>query len=109
MKLDINGMQWLILEVEESDEHLILDGKELYGSCNYDEQKIYLLKTMSIGRKKRTLIHELVHAFAYEYLLKFKENYDNEEVCEFLSKYGERILEIARKYIDVKYLYTKGC
>ena len=109
MRLEINGINYEIIEVENDSDNLKIEDKLCWGTCRYDIQKIYLAKDMTLGKKKQTLSHELTHAFLYEYLLGYKEKYSNEEVCEFLSKYGERIINLANKYIDFKYKYTKGC
>ena len=109
MNIDINGQSWSIIEVDEKDDRLKVDDKECWGTCKYDCQHIYLCKQAMLGKKKQTLIHELSHAFVYEYLLKIQESYDNEDLCEFVAKYGERIVLSANKYFEVKYKYTKGC
>ena len=108
MLVEINGIEWQIIEVEEGNEHLKIGDDECYGTCRYDRQNIYLLKSMRLSMKKQTLIHELTHAFLYEILLKRQKSYDNEEICIFVSKYGERIINLANKYMEIK-KYTKGC
>lgn len=109
MNLEINGNEWKIVEVNEKDEKLKINDKECWGTCMYEEQTIYICQEMRLSKKKQTLMHELSHAFLYEYLLKFQENFDNEELCEFVAKYSQRIGNLANKYIDYKYKYTKGC
>ena len=102
MNVKINDLNWQILKVSSDDVNL-LDGKnKCYGICYYTEQIIYIDKSLEINKLYRTLKHELTHAFIYCYLLKMNCKFDEEELCEFVAIYAEKIINIATDFINTE-------
>lgn len=98
-KVYINNLEWNIIEVEKDNEKLKDDDNKLsYGTCRYYENAIYLDKNLCEAHKKKVLAHELTHAYIFSHLLKYSDNYTEEEVCEFLACYGKQIWNEVEEY-----------
>lgn len=100
MKIKINRIPWTInITANGFDEHLYIHNKGYAtGSCSYQTSEIWILKQNSLIKTTQTLRHELTHAFLSSYLLKTKETYDEEELCEFVAIYSNEINKITEKY-----------
>lgn len=99
MKVKIKDLEYEI--IEESDGEKVFkdkDGMMRLGLTQYQEQKIYLLAEMSVNRKKRVLIHELTHAFIEAYGMGMIEEFNDEQVCEFVATHSREINAICDKY-----------
>lgn len=98
-KLYINNLEWKIVEVEKDNEKLKTDDDTMcYGTCRYYENTIYLDKNLCEAHKKKVLAHELTHAYIFSQLLKYSENYTEEEVCELVGLYGKQIWNQVDEY-----------
>ena len=97
MKVKINNTRYKIVEVDK----IILDGAKkesvFFGSCNYQDETIELLSTLSPQKKKDTLVHELTHAFVFENG-HTEDTYSLEKLCDLFGAYAENIMAIVRKY-----------
>lgn len=101
MFFEINGIRWCISEVESNSSLLISeDGKRCKGTTHYLTHFIYLDKDLPLTDKSSTLMHELTHAALYSTQIELKENYTEENLCEFVAMYGSMIYNIAYKYIN---------
>ncbi len=99
----INNLEWTVIEIERGNEKLKLEnGEDCFGTCRYYENAIYLDKDLCNFHKMRVLAHELTHAYIFCYLLKQVDNYDEEELCEFVSCYGKQIWDIVDDYFFKK-------
>ena len=101
MKVKIKDYIYEIIEVDDTDTDFYKDGDlMLYGQTTYLTQTIKIYKNLPIERKRETLIHELTHAFHDAYLTSFhlKDKFDEEDVCCFMSSYGEDIIKIVKDY-----------
>lgn len=92
MKTKINNLIWEIITVPCTNPALIVNGANCLGTTWINEQKIYLSEELTKITAKSVVIHELTHAFLYSTQIKEDESYTEEEMCEFLSKWGEQIL-----------------
>jgi len=63
--ISINGSLWEIFFVRG-----ILGADDIAGQCDGDEQQILIDSGLSKSEKAKTLIHEILHAFEYEYNIK---------------------------------------
>ena len=93
--ISINNYFWDIKYISRDEMIKIMnDDKEHYtqGATIYSEQTIYIDR--DIANIKRTLIHELTHAWmdAYGHNQHNKE-FNNEDVCEIISSIYEFIKE----------------
>ncbi len=101
MKLKINNTEWEIGEKSNVDINIMFEsdkkGTFTHGITQYSDNKIYINEES--GNKKRTLIHELVHCFMYEYgHNQDNKKYNNEDVCEICACSYDFIQNIITKY-----------
>lgn len=68
------------------------------GTFHAYENKIRLLKNCS--DHKAVLIHELTHAYLWYYGFGGGVNLEEELICNFFERYGERIIKDANKIIE---------
>ena len=85
--MKINNLEWKIKYNENLNENL-------FGQTNYENLTIYLRPQCCKDNVKRTLLHEIVHAYCYSYGLHFIESYDRENLCEFIAHNFENISKI---------------
>lgn len=98
--LKINNLEWCIKLVPTRNRNLVVENNECFGSCNYTELTIYLDDSLQYSRIKQTLSHELTHAYLHSYMIEMKENYNEENICEFVSLYSQHILDDCRKFME---------
>lgn len=96
MKVDVNGILYTIIETNNNVAQMN-DGW-LYGKCCYFEKIIYLNQNSDICQKKKTLAHELAHAFIHETQAKQDIVYSDEDVATFIGLYNEKIQAAVYKY-----------
>lgn len=100
----INDLEWTIKKCSEDSEYLEDDNGRAYGMCYPDTLTIYIQKS---GLDKhlyyRFLKHELTHAYKFSYL-RSKETWNEEDVCEWMECFAERIIDDA--IWAVKQLYN---
>lgn len=98
MEFEINNSKWIIEEVEKDKITCENDGKIVFGTSDYIEQKISLLKEQANIIK--TLKHELTHVWLHEY--GHNQNNDKtwsyEDICEIVSSSNDFINEIVDKF-----------
>lgn len=102
MNFVINGMKWNIIEKPTRSPELLCDGRECYGTCWRSRQEIYLDESIPEDRKLKTLQHELAHAFMDAYVPMPKDEYTEEDMCEFVGLYAKEISDIALEYMQSK-------
>lgn len=98
MKVLINGIRYDIKEVEPLDSNLLIGERRCAGATHFHHQMIYLSNTAKQDSKYTTLCHELAHAFLQETQIEAKEDYTEENLCEFVGIYAKKICDIADKY-----------
>ena len=96
--MKIAGIDWRVEELAPFDPSLSVDGSRCYGACDYSQRKIFLDRTLPEKVKRKALTPELVHAVIFEYLLGGKDSYSEENVCDLLATYGERVLRSVEAY-----------
>ena len=90
----INWKMWDIRFVESNSQMLRAgDGKLHYGCCHYHNRMIAIDQEIDKQMLYSVLTHELTHAFLYETQITEKDSYTEEELCWFVAKYGEEILD----------------
>ena len=96
---EINGDKWEIKIVPNSKmEELekVEEGDFLQGLTRYRENVVYINE--EAPNKKKTLIHELMHVYTYEYGLDpFRRKYDIEALCEICSASYDVIGDILKE------------
>ena len=105
MKFKMNGSDWEIKEIT-NDEMDSMGSSDLintfeHGLTRYSENVIYINK--KTPNKKKTLYHELVHCYTYEYGINpFNKKYSIEDVCEICACSHDIIHKIVEDYFKEK-------
>ncbi len=95
MKTKVNNVKYQIIEVDK----VILnedDDKLYFGSCSYEQERIEILDTLSLPKKKSTLAHELTHAYLFENG-RTQDTFTLEDVCDLFGAYAENIVDTLKK------------
>lgn len=82
--------KWKICRTDER-EKLLVDGKLCKGSIHYRAREIYISDDIFNDDLGKVIRHELSHAVLYETQLNLNTTYSEEDLCEFMAKYGEFI------------------
>ena len=69
-----------------------------YGLTFHDSCLIYLDKDLPLGRKKKTLIHELTHCYITTYITHLDNEYNEEMICDIVANSNSFINDIMKKY-----------
>ncbi len=98
----MNNDEWIIKEISNSEMNMICssDLKEtfVHGITQYNESTIYINEDSP--NKERTLYHELMHCYMYEYgINQWDKNFSNEDICELSASSYKIIFQIIKKYI----------
>lgn len=102
MKVVIKDYNYEIIECGNDDARFYKDGEIiLFGEVDYIRQEIRLYKHLTYRRKREALIHELTHAFLDAYMggSHIKGEYNEEDLCCFMSAYSEDIIKITDRYM----------
>lgn len=106
VKLRINGLVWKFYCVQRNDEKLKVKDTECLGVTYYKDLQIFLDCSLSEELFRQTVIHELIHAFAFSFGVHLIANEKTEEsVCDFMGAHLDEIYMTANKIMSV---YDKG-
>lgn len=106
MKFKINEDEWEIKEISNAEMNILessdLKDTFIHGTTQYSENIIYINK--ETPNKRKTLIHELIHCYMYEYgHNQFEDKkFNNEDVCEICSSSHNIIHKIVEDYFGGK-------
>lgn len=109
MKIQINNLDWNILIVPNTNPELISNGCAAAGTTWFMQQKIYLSADLTKDTVKSVIAHELAHAFLLSTQIRPThqdaeiEHYSEEEMCNFVSMYGEQIWALTYEVYDELY------
>lgn len=103
MEFQINGSTWQILELnketitewynEKSNENVDL----CFCYTDYERQTIFLNTNTLYVKQRKTLYHELMHVYFYEYC-SLNIDIDEEILCDISANAHDLIHEIAERY-----------
>ena len=97
MEFRINNTKWTIKEVDEATINNEMKQDGILGLTIYKPQKILLLKDQANIIK--TLKHELMHVWMFEYGHNQDEKQFNfEDVCEIVASSNDFVNEVVEKY-----------
>lgn len=94
MKVLINNISWTFNLVKGTDSNLLYDNDFNYGITCYNDACVYVSKDLPNDLRKRTLLHETVHAVLFSYMLRKYESFTEEELADFVAKYFDIIYTI---------------
>lgn len=98
MKFVINNTEWTIKEITEAEINNEMKNDYTLGVTIYKTQEILLLKEQS--NLIKTLKHELVHVWMYEYGHNQQEKeFSYEDICDIVACSNDFINEIVERYI----------
>ena len=99
----INGSEYTIKETcqEEIKRHIKNDDNDFYyGLTVHQDNLIYLEKSLSYNKKRKTLIHELMHVYIAEFVTTYTIDYDEELLCDICANAHELVNEIVNDYFE---------
>lgn len=91
MTVKINDITWTFELVKGTDSNLLFDNEFVYGITCYNDAHVYVSKDLPIELRKRTLLHETVHAVLFSHMLRKYESFTEEEMADFVAKYFDKI------------------
>lgn len=94
MSIIINGVEWIIVLTEDTENLKRSDGSITLGVTDLNCRTIFLWRGLNGSLLRKVLIHELSHAFifSYQYYLTVEEE---EFLCSFIDTYAEDIISEA--------------
>ena len=100
MKFKCNNSEWNIKAVDEATINNEMKQDGTLGITIYKTQEILLLENQANIIK--TLKHELMHVWLYEYGHAQDDNttYGYEDICEIVASSNEFINEIIKQYVN---------
>ena len=104
MKFNMNGRTYEILEMNQEDfqkQMGEIDG-QYFGLTIPDKQEIWLLITLSAEQKRKTLYHELVHCYMFNYISFNSIKFDEDDWADISANSHDMIHEIVEMYFQNK-------
>ena len=91
----IANQKWCIFLADSHDPELMVDGTHCLGTTWPARLEIYVSNELCGDRLKRTIRHELAHAFIASTQMVRPESYTEEDLCEFMAIYAEGLARCA--------------
>lgn len=88
------------LEYTEDTEKLTVKGVLGQGSVHYRQRKIYIDERLNLQDREKVIRHELTHVVLYETQIRLVDSYSEEDICEFMAKFGRYINTLVNNIID---------
>ena len=112
MKFKMNDLEFEIIEIEQTEYkqfRLLEDERDgckasdtesgvYLGSTHHKICKIYLDKNQPEDRKRRTLLHELMHCYIYEYICHSEMQFSDEDIADISANSHDIIHKIVEDY-----------
>lgn len=102
-KFYMNGVLYTIKEVfqnkfweNQNDEQ---DGY-YYGQTHFQTQEVWIDKTLSDDKKRKTLYHELTHVYIKEFITTGDIEFNEEVLCDIAANSHNVIHEIVENYFS---------
>lgn len=110
-KFKINNNEWIIEEKKKNELKQLYE-KEIqektyfvFGVTIKSKHCIYINQDMCEDQKIRTLKHELMHCYIWEYGLYNVMDVNEEVICDIVACSNDFINEVVEKYLEIKKLY----
>lgn len=100
MVFRINNNKWEIVFIRSN--HPILEvssGVFTLGVCNNSNKTIFLSENLYGGMLKKVLIHEVAHAFMFEYHIDLLLE-EEERICDIISTHGCDIVSVSSSIFE---------
>lgn len=95
MKIKTLLGEWEV-KLTDDPEKLRVNGTVGKGAVHYKERKVYVDSRINLPDRAKVLRHEFTHVTLYETQLDLNMEYEEEDLCELIAKYGEYIVELTR-------------
>lgn len=95
MILKINEIEWELFLVDPNHSGLYVNGTPCVGTTWSAKAQIYIADNLAPSKMLQTVRHEIVHAFLDSSQIREPDPYTEEDVCEFVAKYGSMVLVMA--------------
>ena len=116
MKFKMNDVEFEIIEMEQLEYKNLRveeDGKDgckvsdtelgvYLGATHHKTCKIYLDKNQPEDRKRRTLLHELMHCYIYEYIGHSEMQFSDEDIADICANSHDIIHKITEDYFSLQ-------
>lgn len=103
MNFEVNGNKWRIEEISNGEMIIKTGDTEgfTHGLTEYAECKVYINE--ETPEKSRTLYHELMHVWMYEYGHNqfINKTWNNEDICEMVASSHNFIRIISEGYFKI--------
>lgn len=108
----INGLKW---DIQLADREYLIDRYNheheekctyAFGVTDYVNHIVYINKELSPQQFKKTLLHELTHAYIWSVGMCNYDDFSEENVCDIVSSCLEIIYKIADDFLSK--FYEKG-
>lgn len=107
MVVKFNNLEWEIHEAEKDD--LVKRYKEdhsencdyVFGLTDYVTHDIYINNELLYPQKRKTLMHELTHAYLWSVGMCDIKSFSEEIVCDLVGSCSDLIVEAAEQYFKV--------
>lgn len=101
MNFRVNGLTWEFQSVRRANEKLKVRDDECLGVTYFKDLQIFVDCTLSRELFRQTIIHELIHAFAFSYGAQL-EGYEKTEelLCNFMGAHLDEIYITANKIME---------
>ena len=94
--MTINSIDWTVRFDDNLSENTL-------GQTNYDTLTIMIRSQSNEQNTKRTLLHEIVHAYLYSFGFGPKEQFSVEEVCDFIGSNASNLMNLIEEaYYELK-------
>jgi len=104
MKFKINDREWIIKEVEQdmfNKVHNDFSGEGCYYGTTFPSiQEIWLYKDTTKEMKKKTLYHELMHCYLYNFISFNNINFSIDDFCDISANSHDIIHKIVEDYLE---------
>ena len=95
MILKINEVEWELFLVDPNHSGLYVNSTPRVGTTWFAKAQIYIADNLAPSKMLQTIRHEITHAFIDSTQIREPEPYTEEDVCEFVAKYGHATLQLA--------------
>ena len=95
MILKINEIEWELFLVDPNHSGLYVNGNSCVGTTWPAKAQIYMADNLAPSKMLLTIRHEITHAFIDSTQIREPETHTEEDICEFVAKYGHAALRLA--------------
>lgn len=107
MEFWMNYVKYAINEVEQKEFYQIEENDGYYyGQTHFATQEVWIDKSLSTEKKRKTLIHELTHVYIREYLTSRDIEPTKEVMCDIVANSHDIIHHIVESYFDLKEVHN---